>query len=59
MTRRHADVLQLAECASYPSQAFPKGDKEPADRTNLYIAGGAVLCVSLAAAMLWKKNSGQ
>jgi Ras family protein T1 len=49
--------LQLAECATFPSQAFPKRDDEPPDRTSLYLAGGAAVAAFTAAVILWKKSS--
>lgn len=48
--------VHLAECATFPSQASPKGDEEPPDRTNYYIAAGAVVCVVAAAVITWRKS---
>ena len=49
--------VNLAECATYPSQAFPKNE-EPTDRTALYIALGATVCAGAAFAWVWKRNMG-
>lgn len=48
--------IHLAECATYPSTAFPKSDEEPVDRTALYIAIGATVCAAAAFAVVWKKS---
>ena len=48
--------VHLAECATYPSQAFPKSDEEPVDRTALYIALGATMCAGVAFAWVWRRN---
>ncbi|OCL06233.1 mitochondrial Rho GTPase 1 [Glonium stellatum] len=48
--------VHLAESATYPSTAFPKQDDEPVDRTNLYLALGAILSTT-AAIMIWKKST--
>jgi mitochondrial Rho GTPase 1 len=48
--------VHLAECATYPSQAFSKSDDEPTDRTALYITLGATLCAGVAVAWVWKRN---
>lgn len=49
-------MLQLAECATYPSTAFPKQDEEPYDNMNLYLALGAVACAAASVAFIWKRN---
>ena len=46
---------QLAESATFPSQAYPKQDDERPDRTVTYIAVGAVICGVAAIAIAWKK----
>ncbi|KAK3678596.1 ERMES complex Ca(2+)-binding regulatory GTPase gem1 [Recurvomyces mirabilis] len=48
--------VHLAECATYPAQAFPKSEEEPVDRTALYIALGATICAGVAFAWVWKRN---
>ncbi|KAK4549516.1 ERMES complex Ca(2+)-binding regulatory GTPase gem1 [Oleoguttula mirabilis] len=48
--------VHLAECATYPSQAFPRSDEEAVDRTALYIALGATVCAGAAFAWVWKRN---
>ncbi|GAB7355322.1 hypothetical protein MBLNU459_g5854t1 [Dothideomycetes sp. NU459] len=48
--------VHLAESATFPSTAFPKNDEDPVDRTNLYIAIGAVLCAGAAFAVVWKRS---
>ncbi|KAF2485412.1 rho-like GTPase [Neohortaea acidophila] len=47
--------VQLAEAATFPSQAFPKSE-EPVDRTAVYIALGATICAGVAFAWVWKRN---
>lgn len=47
--------VQLAEAATFPSQAFPKSE-EPVDRTAVYIALGATICAGAAFAWVWKRN---
>ena len=48
-------TLQLAECATYPSTAFPKQDEEPYDPFNLYLALGAITCAA-SVVYIWKRN---
>lgn len=48
--------VHLAECATCPSQAFPKSDEEAVDRTALYVALGATVCAGAAFAWVWKRN---
>ena len=48
--------VHLAESATYPSQAFPKNDEEPVDRTPFYIAAGAVCAAAVAFVIIWKRN---
>ena len=48
--------IHLAECATYPSQAFPKSDEEVVDRTALYIALGATIAAGGAFAWVWRRN---
>ncbi|KAF2670335.1 mitochondrial Rho GTPase 1 [Microthyrium microscopicum] len=48
----------LAEYASFPSLAFPRGDNdEPSDRTSMYLASGAAVAALATAIILWKKSS--
>jgi len=49
--------VALAEAATHPSTAFPKVEEPPADWTNVYIAVSAVACVSVAAAIIWRRSS--
>lgn len=54
--------VHLAECATFPAQAFPKsagGGEEGeagADRSALYMALGATVCVGGAFAWVWRRN---
>ncbi|KAF2718422.1 mitochondrial Rho GTPase-like protein [Polychaeton citri CBS 116435] len=50
--------VHLAECATYPSQALPKSEKDDAaeDRSTLYLALGAVTCAVAASAWVWRKS---
>ena len=48
--------VHLAECATFPSQAFPKSEEELVDRTALYIALGATACAGVAFAWVWRRN---
>lgn len=48
--------MQLAECATYPSTAFPKQGEEPEDYFNVYLALGAVACAAASAIFIWKRN---
>ncbi|KAK5123633.1 ERMES complex Ca(2+)-binding regulatory GTPase gem1 [Meristemomyces frigidus] len=48
--------VHLAECATFPSQAFPKSDEEAVDRTTLYVALGATVCAGAAFAWVWRRN---
>ncbi|SMR51077.1 unnamed protein product [Zymoseptoria tritici ST99CH_1E4] len=48
--------VHLAESATFPSQAFPKGDEDAVDRTALYIGLGASISVAVAFAWVWKRN---
>jgi Ras family protein T1 len=47
--------VHLAECATYPSTAFPKQDEEPYDMFNIYLALGAVACAA-SVAFIWKRH---
>lgn len=47
--------VHLAECATYPSTAFPKQEEEPYDMFNIYLALGAVACAA-SVAFIWKRN---
>ncbi|KAA6413546.1 MAG: mitochondrial Rho GTPase 1 [Lasallia pustulata] len=49
--------VQIAEAATWPSTAFPKNDEEGPDRTNLYIALGAVICAGAAFVVIWRRAS--
>ena len=46
--------VHIAEAATYPSTAFPKQEEGP-DRTNLYIAVGAVICAGAAFVVIWQR----
>ncbi|KXT04703.1 hypothetical protein AC578_2072 [Pseudocercospora eumusae] len=48
--------VHLAECATFPSQAFPKSEEEAVDRTALYIGVAATVSVAAAFAWVWKRN---
>lgn len=48
--------VHLAESATMPSQAFPKGEDEGVDRTGLYVAVGAVLAVGVAGLWVWRRS---
>ncbi|MCJ1482611.1 ERMES complex Ca(2+)-binding regulatory GTPase gem1 [Schaereria dolodes] len=47
--------VQVAEAALWPSTAFPRSEEEAVDRTNLYIAFGAVVCASAAFVAIWRR----
>ena len=47
--------VQIAEAAMWPSTAFPKSEEEGVDRTNLYIALGAVVCAGAAFVAIWRR----
>ncbi|KAF2009378.1 mitochondrial Rho GTPase-like protein [Aaosphaeria arxii CBS 175.79] len=49
--------VHLAECATYPSTAFPKHDEEPEDNSNLYLALGAIACAAASVVFIWKRNA--
>ncbi|KAH7119671.1 mitochondrial Rho GTPase 1 [Dendryphion nanum] len=49
--------VHLAECATFPSTAFPKSDEEPSDNMNLYLALGAMACAAASVVFIWKRNS--
>ncbi|KAK1056844.1 ERMES complex Ca(2+)-binding regulatory GTPase gem1 [Friedmanniomyces endolithicus] len=48
--------VHLAECATFPAQAFPKSEEVEVDRTALYIALGATMCAGVAFAWVWRRN---
>lgn len=48
--------VHLAECATFPSHAFPKTEEDAVDRTTLYIGVTATICVGVAFAWVWKRN---
>lgn len=50
--------VHIAEAATYPSTAFPKNEDEGPDRTNLYIALGAVICAGAAFVVIWRRAAG-
>lgn len=47
--------VQIAEAALVPSTAFPKKEEEAVDRTNLYLALGAVVCAGAAFVIIWRR----
>ena len=47
--------VQIAEAAVFPSLALPKSEEEAVDRTNLYIALGAVVCAGAAFVAIWRR----
>ena len=47
--------VQIAEAAVFPSLALPKREEEAVDRTNLYIALGAVVCAGAAFVAIWRR----
>lgn len=49
--------VHLAECATFPSTAFPKKDEDPGDNMNLYITLGAIACAAASVIFIWKRNS--
>ncbi|KAK5710613.1 ERMES complex Ca(2+)-binding regulatory GTPase gem1 [Elasticomyces elasticus] len=48
--------VHLAECATFPSQGFPKSDEAEVDRTALYIALGATVAAAAAFGWVWRRN---
>ena len=49
--------VQIAEAALSPSTTFQKNEEEGVDRTNLYIALGAVVCAGAAFVAIWRRVS--
>lgn len=49
--------VTLADAATNPSTAFPKNEEEAPDRTNVYVAIGAVACAAVAAVMVWRRTT--
>ena len=49
--------VQIAEAALSPSTAFQKNEETNVDRTNLYIALGAVIGASAAFVAIWRRVS--
>ena len=49
-------MSQLAECATYPSTAFPKQEEEPYDNMTLYLGLGAIACAAASVVIIWKRN---
>ena len=49
--------VQISEAALSPSTAFQKNEEENIDRTNLYIALGAVVCAGAAFVAIWRRVS--
>ena len=47
--------VRIAETAVWPASGFPKSEEEVGDRTNLYIALGAVLCAGAAFVAIWRR----
>ncbi|MCJ1403792.1 ERMES complex Ca(2+)-binding regulatory GTPase gem1 [Xylographa trunciseda] len=47
--------VRIAEVAVWPSTGFPKSEEEMGDRTNLYIALGAVVCAGAAFVAIWRR----
>jgi Ras family protein T1 len=47
--------VQIAEVAVWPSTAFPKSQEDEVDRTNLYIALGAMVCAGAAFVAIWRR----
>ena len=48
--------VQISEAALWPSSAFPKNEEEEdVDRTKLYVAMGAVVCVGAALIVIWRR----
>ncbi|MCJ1406288.1 ERMES complex Ca(2+)-binding regulatory GTPase gem1, partial [Ptychographa xylographoides] len=47
--------VRIAEVAVWPSTGFPKSEEEGGDRTNLYIALGAVVCAGAAFVAIWRR----
>lgn len=47
--------VRIAETAVWPTTGFPKSEEEEVDRTNLYIALGAVVCAGAAFVAIWRK----
>ncbi|KAK5679865.1 ERMES complex Ca(2+)-binding regulatory GTPase gem1 [Elasticomyces elasticus] len=48
--------VHLAECATFPSQGFPKTEEAEVDRTALYIALGATVAAAAAFGWVWRRN---
>ncbi|KAK5724482.1 ERMES complex Ca(2+)-binding regulatory GTPase gem1 [Elasticomyces elasticus] len=48
--------VHLAECATFPSQGFPKSEEAEVDRTALYIALGATVAAAAAFGWVWRRN---
>ncbi|OCK84653.1 mitochondrial Rho GTPase-like protein [Lepidopterella palustris CBS 459.81] len=48
--------VHLAECATHPSTAFPKQEEEPIDRTNLYLALGAMVSAAAAFVVIYRRT---
>jgi mitochondrial Rho GTPase 1 len=49
--------VALAEAATHPASAFPKAEEQPVDRTNWVIVGSGVVCVAVAAGMIWRRST--
>jgi len=47
--------VQIAEAAMWPAGAYPRGGEEEVDRTNLYIALGAVVAAGAAFVGIWRR----
>ncbi|KAK4958116.1 ERMES complex Ca(2+)-binding regulatory GTPase gem1 [Elasticomyces elasticus] len=48
--------VHLAECATFPSQGFPKSEEAEVDRTALYSALGASVAAAAAFGWVWRRN---
>jgi len=47
--------VQIAEAAMWPAGAYPRGEEEEVDRTNLWIALGAVVAAGTAFVGIWRR----
>jgi len=47
--------VQIAEAAMWPAGAYPRGGEEEVDRTNLWIALGAVVAAGAAFVGIWRR----
>ncbi|KAF2279758.1 mitochondrial Rho GTPase 1 [Westerdykella ornata] len=49
--------VHLAECAAYPSTAFPKQEESSSDNMSLYLTLGAIACAAASVIFVWKRNA--